>query len=336
MRKHKGAALARKFCGVVTDFSHLAERGEVSVCVDEERRRKVALMCEEGQAALPPSAASQLHGKLQFTLSWAFGRVGRAALQPISRRAQSKRRFHSEVTPAIRRALSFLKDVVEQLPPRVISLDVAARSPVLIWSDAMWEAEAMEPAGGGFVIVIPEEGERRRRVLYALEQTGEAVLRQFVPDRKQYIGQLELLYAVAPYYSAPRELAGRQVIHFIDNTGACAALVKGYARAIDSGLIVNAFHAWNAGLRAEVFFEYVRSKANIADLPSRGALEELLELLCEMGVSDAEEIPCKLPSLEAWGEPAAEWLRRARAQRGGRGTKTRGGKKQRLSHDARV
>ena len=51
--------------------------------------------------------------------------------------------------------------------------------------------------------------------------------------------------------------------------------MKGYASSIDSGLMVNAFHAFNVGLRVDVFFEYVRSKANIGDLPSRLAMDEL-------------------------------------------------------------
>ena len=66
------------------------------------------------------------------------------------------------------------------------------------------------------------------------------------------------------------------MIHlFIDNTSACAGLVKGYA---SSGLLVNAFHAFNVSLRADVFFEYVRSKANIGDLPSRLAMDELWDM----------------------------------------------------------
>ena len=74
------------------------------------------------------------------------------------------------------------------------------------------------------------------------------MLARFVPGKKQYIGQLELLYAVAVFTSLPRVLAGRRVIHFIDNTSAIAGLVKGYSRAIDSGRIVNAFHALNLSL----------------------------------------------------------------------------------------
>ena len=36
-----------------------------------------------------------------------------------------------------------------------------------------------------------------------------------------------------------------------------------------------AFHAFNLGLRATAWFEYVRSEANIADMPSRGEFEYL-------------------------------------------------------------
>ena len=59
--------------------------------------------------------------------------------------------------------------------------------------------------------------------------------------RKNYIGQLEILAAVAVYFSMP-ELRGRRVLHWIDNTGAIAALTKGYARAPNSVRIVHVFN----------------------------------------------------------------------------------------------
>ena len=133
----------------------------------------------------------------------------------------------------------------------------------------------------------------------------------------EYIGQLELLFAAVPYRTLPHLFAGRQVIHFVDNTSALAALVKGYAAAIDSGLIVNAYHAYNAGLRADTFFEYVRSKANIADLPSRGALMELLEVLERLGMrAAAVRVPACFPPLSSWRAPARDWLAQASISRG--------------------
>ena len=79
------------------------------------------------------------------------------------------------------------------------------------------------------------------------------------------------------YWSVP-ELRGRRVIHWIDNTGAVAALVKGYAVAPDSARILHAFVALTLGLGVAVWFEYVPSKANIADLPSHSSFSLLHEL----------------------------------------------------------
>lgn len=65
-------------------------------------------------------------------------------------------------------------------------------------------------------------------------------------------------------------IQGRKVLHFIDNTVALSALVHGYSGKPELAKMVNIFYLQMIGLRASVFFDYVPSKANIADLPSRG------------------------------------------------------------------
>ena len=82
--------------------------------------------------------------------------------------------------------------------------------------------------------------------------------------RGQQIGQVEILGALAPYLSIPNLLAGRPVIHWIDNTSALAALVKGYSGVPDSARLIHVFHAWNSGAQARVWFEYVPTKENPA------------------------------------------------------------------------
>ena len=94
------------------------------------------------------------------------------------------------------------------------------------------------------------------------------------------------------------------MIHWIDNTSALAALVKGYAAAEDSAKIVHAFHSFSVGLKSTVWFEYVASKANIADMPSRGDFEELDRL-------GSIEHACVMPSVDAWHKPADAWMARA-------------------------
>ena len=191
----------------------------------------------------------------------------------------------------------------------------------------MYEAKSAVPARGGFVVVVPAGGAVPAVTYTCSHDTPREVMDKFVPGKKQYIGQLELLYAVAPYTSMPHVFKDRQVIHFIDNTSACAALVKGYSRAIDSGLIVNAFHAFNVGVRANVFFEYVRSEANPADLPSRDAPEELASLLVRAGAAHVVvDVKCRLPTLESWAAPVSDIVytaRRATTPCGSRGKRQR-------------
>ena len=73
---------------------------------------------------------------------------------------------------------------------------------------------------------------------------------------------------------------------------------------------MNAFHALNVSLKVATFFEYVRSKANIGDLPSRGAVMELLRLLrADPASGKISEVKCRLPDMTAWHLHAADWTR---------------------------
>ena len=65
-------------------------------------------------------------------------------------------------------------------------------------------------------------------------------------------------------------LAGRHVIHRIDNESAVYSLAKGYSGAADSARVVNLYHACVAQLNVTPWLEYVHTDDNIADLPSRG------------------------------------------------------------------
>jgi hypothetical protein len=112
--------------------------------------------------------------------------------------------------------------------------------------------------------------------------------------RKQQIGQLELAAAAAAYYSLGDSLAGREVIHFVDNSAAVAGLAKSYSSKPDSARIIHAFQAVAVSLKCHVHFQWVASEANVADLPSRGHFDFLEQ---ELGSSD---VGFKLPSVSEW------------------------------------
>jgi hypothetical protein len=54
-------------------------------------------------------------------------------------------------------------------------------------------------------------------------------------------------------------------------------ITKGYSRDDDSARLIHVCHAMMSAIGANVWFEYVGSGANIADHPSRGEFELLLE-----------------------------------------------------------
>lgn len=163
----------------------------------------------------------------------------------------------------------------------------------------MWEPSSSTPAGIGFVVFVPAEegGEppppclRKGRWLHSHLHVPDDFMRAFVA-RKTYICQLELLAAVAVYYSLPAVFAGRQVIHFIDNSPALVAgLAKNAAGAEDSAKVVHSFWALASALQIDAWFEYVASKANVADWPSRDDCSYVVDNF------GSEFVPTMLPVL---------------------------------------
>ena len=97
------------------------------------------------------------------------------------------------------------------------------------------------------------------------------------------ISAVEAAIAAAVYVMLeckhPGMLAGRSVIHWVDNTSALYSLVKGGSKneAIDRACTVAHFSAYY--LRFVPWFEYVASDANWSDGASRDLLDDDLARL---------------------------------------------------------
>ena len=105
------------------------------------------------------------------------------------------------------------------------------------------------------------------------------------------------------------------MIHFIDNTAAASGMAKGYSSVPDSARIIHAFHALNVNLQTNVHFEWVKSEANIADMPTRNNFA----LLQEYG---SKRVALTSPPMSSWRTPD-ELHKFAQGAAGG---KTRGGR----------
>ena len=279
-KKHVDGARTVVYLGVRTEFGE-GPCEVVTLSVDAGRRARLVMamtsVLQEG--ALPSARAATIAGKLVFTLTWMAGKVGRAALQPLFAAAE-RDGIDEEIPPAAVRSLEFFISVLPELPPRKLKTAPELERPILVWSDGAAE-ESVHTIG--FVVAVPRDGAppggvpitaeefaATYRCLHGSAALPPSYILRFLLRRKQQIGQVELIAAFATYAAIDASVwRGRRVLHWIDNSAAVAALAKGYASAIDSALIVQATHAMLAGLEADVWFEYVRTDANVADEPSR-------------------------------------------------------------------
>ena len=89
-------------------------------------------------------------------------------------------------------------------------------------------------------------------------------------QRDTEIGPLETIIASAPYFSLPASwFRNRAVSHYIDNQGALYSLINGRSKDLDMNRFVFITLLRLTRLSCGVWFDYVPSAANIADLPTR-------------------------------------------------------------------
>jgi len=323
-KKQKPSTI-QKFLGVLTDFTHFSKRGIVRMQVPEARIEKVREMIIEAIRTheLSPGAASSLCGKLQFCLAWGFGRFGRAAMGPLYRQAHA--RFIA-VGAALEMSLQFFLSALTSLKARDICVKTTGYAPpILMWTDATGTNEGEGQPVIAFVARYPGGVQapsdpvgstaQHPRWVHGYLTVPEEIIKGLM-RRKQQVGQLELLAAASAYYSLSPWLHKRDVIHFIDNTAAASGMAKGYSSVPDSARIIHAFHALNVNLQTNVHFEWVKSEANIADMPTRNKFE----LLHEIG---SKQVTLTSPPMASWRTPDELYNFAQGAigikQRGGRG-----------------
>ena len=342
-KKHERMRRANPFLGMVTDFSYIA-LGYVLIRVKEQRRRKLVAEIQEVLRIkrLTPAHAARLRGKLYFTTCSAFYGIGRPALQALTKRQYDKGKT-SKLTPELESCLRFFIALLARLPPRRVRLKPDERGLLYVWSDAMYEA-LRNDAGGYASALDPDTGEvvylGRATIAFVVfdAESGEwhvgsrdiglEEIRLMVPGKKTYIGQLEALAADAVLHTLPPDvLHGRSAMFWIDNLSAKYGLQRAYSKVADTGRIINAFKVKQAALEIRVWFEYVPSEQNVADLPSRGAWErfyEVVDSVCPAGWRCTEYAFVKFSDFSSWESPLRELpLARKRARHGSRGAKRR-------------
>ena len=265
--KHAPWARSMVYCGVQTDWGRQAE-GFAMVGVTQRRRRRVALIAREALAndVLTPRDANKLRAKARWCVAPVFGRIGAAVCNLLRDRqvcgaCEDDDKAWS-LDEELRQSLELLAVAVVALPDFCVRFRKQPLPQVVILSDASWSTGHKWL---GYLVCCPIHG-----AVWAGGPTPVWVLDlwQGHKMRETCIGQCEAVIVASPYISIPG-LRDRNVMHYIDNQGACYAFINGGAKDCDTNRCVFVTGMRQATLGCKVWYDYVPSASNIADLPTR-------------------------------------------------------------------
>ena len=293
-KKRKPMRSSNVGLGVSLDLSRAHVSFLVRASPTPERVSKLLADIAGCRAAdfLSPAHASSLRGKLGFVFGTSYFRFCCAALQPLLQREYYE--SFTSFSPPLCEMHDFLSCVLPELPPLDMRLEPDRTPPLVVYTDAMFLERG--PLGVPFIrigwCVFDPITRSSFHSHYELPAWYFAL---FAPQKKTYIMQGEGVGALAPLLSLPALFRGRSVVQFQDNTAALSALVHGYASKPDMSRIVNVFHMAQFLLGVRVWFEWVPSEANLADLPSRLEYAEFFRCL-----PGSVWVPTVLPSQASW------------------------------------
>jgi len=216
------------------------------------------------QNILNAGDAQKLAGRLNWAGSYLFHRLGRAMLKPIYAQKFNK---HGTLARSLLEALRWWRMVLQY---EVVE-ERCWWAPETPLAHMFVDARGVPPRCAAVLFI---DGER----LYTDGQPSAALMNTFEKRADNQIMTLEILAIAVGLSTFAKELQGRKVIVFSDNTGAEAASVKGSAKCWDHCNLIHEIwsHCW--ANRTHIWIVRVPSANNISDLPSR----EEYALLCRM------------------------------------------------------
>ena len=228
----------------LTEHKRLRWLGDIRRALDEDR--------------LTSADASQLHGRLAFGAQRVFARVGRAALRPIC--WQQRGGGSTRLTARVRSALLWWQDFLASSP----EASLAWRGSCSAVADFLMYTDAENTGHIGVVLVSVASGE----CWYSDDVVPKCIQSNLLPRRTQ-INVFELAAVLCGVHTYLPLLRGRRVAAFVDNQAALNMIIKGASPKEDANGML--FTIWQALARESVstHWEYVPSKLNIADGPSR-------------------------------------------------------------------
>ena len=273
--KRKRPSQIQELLGVVCDVSQ-AHAGSVHYSPKPTRCTKVLRELEAAsKSKLTAKQAERLCGKLQFICnSSIFGGVGRAQTLALHRRSQSRSMdgrtpCTSEAwTAELESARLFLEMILhrDRLPQRVVEFQ--DRPPIIVYSDA--EGCNYHIGLVAWDPLVPERTHSANgQCPLWLREHARSLSPDVRDDDDGMINVVEMVGALALLTTFPDLLRGRRVLMYQDNSTAFHCAISGNCHDAAVRDVGTRFHLAAAGLGIGLWVEWVNTKAQLADAPSR-------------------------------------------------------------------
>ena len=265
MGEDKRVPFGKRFniLGAVVDLSHSME-GEVLSMNKESRVQELAATVNklvEG-AQFNESALQSLRGRLLYAAGNTFGRCTQVAVQALGRLARkgTSTFLDAELLKCIQFAISTLASAQ---PRRITAWK--NEWPVLIFTDGACEGEGSVVTHGAVLC-----DQTTASFYYFGDPVPGCYVQRWQEDgKRQVIYQAELF----PVWIAKRTwrsiIVNRQVLWFLDNEAARAALIRSYSPLLDSMQLVRDCAFEDVQSQTSNWYARVASKSNVSDAASR-------------------------------------------------------------------
>ena len=265
--KRQHMTVMPRFLGMVTDFSQVHTSGHITLhgCPDTVERAKAMLEGFLQTRKVTSGQAAKARGVLNWLEMSLLGRPLTAAFAGLIARQYYE--STDSLTPALQGCIECLLLAFNTVPARSVPLFPRHEAPLLIYTDASTEAPNDTGCRIGFWIMD------RGLVHVSSVDVPTSALSQWLA-RKTYINLLELLAAPILATCAPQLLRGRDVLWFIDNQAALAALVRSASSAQDISQLALFTGVAFTRLRCNPWYEWIPSRQNPSDPLSRSGLQD--------------------------------------------------------------
>ena len=264
-KKRQLPASVAAFLGQLFDLSLLNVDYAVTCAPKLGARESLTATIQDAlcRGKMTSGEAAHIRGVAQWLDSVIAGRPCRGAMTALI----ARQHYEAEVgiTPNLEMSLRYLLAAIEHLPDAVFELFARSGPPVVVYTDASAEGHRVRIGG-----IVYARGARPSVFVYDVS----AHLRPLLGEGETVINQAELLAAPLLLHSAPGLLRGKDILWFIDNTSAEAALVKSGSPTQSMCHLALVASAALAGLGARPWYDHVASDDNPADVLSRAGYDD--------------------------------------------------------------